>query len=119
MCDLTCCRYQRVHRGAEWFYAGFFNVNEDSHGRMPPSSQWCWQGMMPSYAQATFTQAAPLLYEGALVFADANTTYAVKTNAKNYTYLFPTNAPVVPRPSLRKSISDRTVISPPKFRINF
>ena len=77
-----------IHRGAEWFYAGFFNVNKDSHGRMPPSSQWCWQGMMPSYAQATFTQAAPLLYEGALVFADANTTYAVKTNAKNYTYLF-------------------------------
>lgn len=85
LCDLTCCRYQRVHRGAEWFYAGFFNVNEDSHGRMPPSSQWCWQGMMPPYAQAVISQVAPLLYEGALVFADANTTYAVKTNAKNYT----------------------------------
>ena len=54
--------------------------------------------MMPSYAQATFTQVAPLVYEGALVFADANTTYAVKTNAKNYTYLpFPTNARTVRR----------------------
>jgi hypothetical protein len=41
--------------------------------------------MMPPYAQAVISQVAPLLYEGALVFADANTTYAVKTNAKNYT----------------------------------
>ena len=24
--------------GAEWMYAGFFNVHTDSHGQMPPSS---------------------------------------------------------------------------------
>ena len=53
---------------------------------------------MPSYAQATFTQVAPLVYEGTLVFADANTTYAVKTDAKNYTYLpLPTNGRTVRR----------------------
>ena len=72
--------------GAEWFYTGFFNVHEDSHARMPPSSQWCWQGMAPSYAQAAFSQVAPFTYEGALVFADANTTFAMKTNAKTYTF---------------------------------
>ena len=72
--------------GAEWFYTGFFNVHEDFHGRMPGSSQWCWQGMMPSYAQATFTSVAPFVYDGGLVFADENTTLAMKTNAKTYTY---------------------------------
>ena len=73
--------------GAEWFYAGFFNVHEDYHARMPPSSQWCWQGMMPAYAQATFTQVAPFVYRpGALVLADENTTLAMKTDAKSYTY---------------------------------
>ena len=72
--------------GAEWFYAGFFNVHEDFHGRMPGSSQWCWQGMMPAYAQATFTQVAPFVYDGALVLADENTTLAMKTDGKGYTY---------------------------------
>eukprot|EP01043_Picozoa_sp_COSAG02_P051126 COSAG02_NODE_5344_length_4414_cov_5.903824_1_plen_998_part_00 len=69
--------------GAEWFYAGFFNVHVDSHGQMPPSSEWCWQGMMPSYAQAVTSHVAPFLYEGSLVYVDGNTTFAMKTDAKS------------------------------------
>jgi hypothetical protein len=45
---------------------------------MPVSGQWCWQGMMPSYAQAVLlTQAADFFYKGEMVMADANTTYGV------------------------------------------
>eukprot|EP01046_Picozoa_sp_COSAG06_P019084 COSAG06_NODE_1348_length_9778_cov_6.672280_7_plen_990_part_00 len=69
--------------GAEWFYTGFFNTVVDSHGEYPPASQWCWQGMMPALAQAVFTQAGEFLYQGELVLADANTTYAVPTDARN------------------------------------
>ena len=40
--------------------------------------------MMPAYAQATFTQVAPFIYEGGLVYANDNTTFAMKTNAKSH-----------------------------------
>ena len=39
---------------------------------------------MPSYTQASFTQVAPFLYEGALVMADENTTFAMPTDAHGY-----------------------------------
>jgi hypothetical protein len=61
--------------GAEWFYAGFFNVAFDSHRQMPDSGQWCWQGMSPSYAQAVATQAADFTYKGNLVMADPASSY--------------------------------------------
>eukprot|EP00040_Diaphanoeca_grandis_P024834 m.136926 g.136926 ORF g.136926 m.136926 type:complete len:1061 (-) comp29894_c0_seq1:14-3196(-) len=62
--------------GAEWFYAGFFNVEIDSHHHMPDPANWCWQGMMPSYAQAIATNYADFTYHGSLVMANENTTYA-------------------------------------------
>jgi hypothetical protein len=63
--------------GAEWFYTGFFNVHFDSHRQMPDSNQWCWQGMVPAYAQGMLTQYADFLYRGELVMADENTTFAM------------------------------------------
>ena len=34
--------------GAEWFYAGFFSLRAP----FQPADNWCWQAMMPAYAQA-------------------------------------------------------------------
>ena len=58
--------------GAEWFYTGFFSLGAP----FPPSQNWCWQAMMPVYAQAMATQWADFLYAGSLVEATANTTMA-------------------------------------------
>lgn len=62
---------------AEWFYGGFFSLRSP----FPPSENWCWQAMMPSYAQATMTQWADFFYEGQLVYNDANTTCGKPTHA--------------------------------------
>jgi len=59
--------------GAEWFYAGFFSLAAP----FPPSQNWCWQAMMPSYAQALMTQYADFFYRGQLVRNDPNTTFAM------------------------------------------
>ena len=63
---------------AEWFYGGFFSLRKP----FPPSENWCWQAMMPSYAQATMTQWAEFFYEGQLVYNDANTTCGTYTHAR-------------------------------------
>lgn len=43
---------------------------------MPDPANWCWQGQMPSYAQAVTSNYAEFLYKGSLVMSDENTTYA-------------------------------------------
>jgi hypothetical protein len=70
--------------GAEFFYAGFFSVTSsiDSHHKFQDSRGWCWQGMMPSYVQALMTQWAPFLYEGELVMADEDTTFAAENTGR-------------------------------------
>jgi hypothetical protein len=70
--------------GAEWFYAGFFSTSAavDSHHHFQDSRGWCWQGMMPSYAQALTTQWAEFLYDGELVMADENTTFAAESTGR-------------------------------------
>ena len=41
--------------GAEWFYVGFFSLRQP----FQDSANWCWQALMPIYAQALIvTQAA-------------------------------------------------------------
>lgn len=59
--------------GTEWFYSGFFSLGQP----FPPSQNWCWQGMVPVYAQALMTQWADWLYEGHLVAGDDNTTFVM------------------------------------------
>ena len=59
--------------GAEFFYSGFFSLGQP----FPPSQNWCWQAMMPVYAQAMATQSAAFMYDGSLVEATPNTTMAM------------------------------------------
>lgn len=56
---------------------------------MPVSGQWCWQGMMPSYAQAVLlTQAAEFFYAGEMVMADVNSTSAISGGASASPWLW-------------------------------
>ena len=59
--------------GAEFFYTGFFSLRAP----FQPPENWCWQAMMPSYAQALMTQYADFFYKGNLVKNTENTTFAM------------------------------------------
>ena len=45
--------------GAEWFYTGFFSLRAP----FQPSENWCWQAMMPIYAQAVGVSQSVQLVE--------------------------------------------------------
>ena len=59
--------------GAEFFYTGFFSLRHP----FQPSENWCWQAMMPAYAQALSTQFADFFYRGTLVMSTTNTSFSM------------------------------------------
>ena len=58
--------------GAEFYYAGFFSLGVP----FPNPSNWIWQAAMPAYAQAITSQYSELLFDGAVINANAETSYS-------------------------------------------
>ena len=77
--------------GAEWFYTGFFSLRAP----FQPPENWCWQAMVPIYAQALMTQYADFFYEGKLVMSDVNTTFAMGDDGMGASPLLWAGAPNV------------------------
>ena len=77
--------------GAEFFYTGFFSLRQPFQN----PQNWCWQAMMPSYAQALLSVAAPFVFEGSLVLNDENTTFAMDDDGTQASPLLWAGAPNV------------------------
>ncbi|KAA3604261.1 MAG: hypothetical protein DWQ01_22525 [Planctomycetota bacterium] len=52
--------------GSEFFYTGFFNISQP----LPLPSSWCWQVVMPSYAQAVLTRFPDMFWDSTLMEGD-------------------------------------------------
>jgi hypothetical protein len=78
--------------GAEWWYVGFFSLRAP----FQDSANWCWQALVPMYAQALIvTQAAEFFYEGTLVTNDPNTSFALEDDGTRGSPLLWAGAPNV------------------------